>query len=191
MASLYWKWDSAIPVDICNALLNSLDSSDWVESLIGGNSNPSGRELSWRNNYVQFLMTNHWLEGILYNHVRYANKSAEWNYEISNIAPVQISKYEKDEFYDWHQDCYLLNPNTIQGIEQRKLSVVLQLNDPSEYTDGGLELDDEHGNPLGYNLLLNQGDLIVFPSFVNHRAIEVTEGTRYSATGWVTGPQFK
>jgi len=191
MASLYWKWDSAVPVDICNALLNSLDSNDWTESLIGSSSNSSNREVSWRNNYVQFLMTNHWLEGILYNHVRYANKSAEWNYEVSNISPIQVSKYEKEEFYDWHQDCYLLAANPIQGIEQRKLSVVLQLNDPSEYTGGGLELENENGKPLGYNLLLNQGDLIVFPSFINHRAIEVTEGTRYSATGWVTGPNFK
>lgn len=190
MASLYWKWDSAIPVDICNTLLNSLNTDDWTESLVGSSSGSSGRQLSLRNNFVQFLKTNHWLEGVLYNHVRYANDSAGWNYEISDIAPIQISKYEKDEFYDWHRDCYLLNPNP-QETNQRKLSVVLQLNDPSDYTGGGLELEDEFNNPLGSNLLLNQGDLIVFPSFVNHRAIEVTEGTRYSATGWVTGPQFK
>jgi PKHD-type hydroxylase len=189
MASLYWKWDKVIPPNICNAFLESLKSEDWQESKVSGST---GRELSWRNNYVQFLDNNHWLEGVLYNHVRYANKSAQWNYEINEISPVQISKYENNEYYNWHQDCSILVPiDTLPIGQQRKLSVVLQLNDPSEYTGGGLELEDEFNNPLGSNLLLNQGDLIVFPSFINHRAIEVIEGTRYSATGWVSGPNFK
>jgi len=189
MASLYWKWDKVIPPNICNALLESLTDLDWQESVVGVGTS-AHRNLGLRNNHVHFLMTNHWLEGILYNHARYANKSANWNYEIDNISPLQLSKYKKNEFYGWHKDSYLLEPQAFNE-QQRKLSVVLQLNDPFEYTDGGLELEDELSKPLDYNLLTNQGDLIVFPSFLNHRAIEVTEGTRYSATGWVTGPNFK
>ena len=190
MASLYWKWDNVIPKDICNYLLNSLNDKDWEESLVGGLDPILNRDLSYRNNCIQILNTNHWMEGILYNHVMYANKSAGWNYEIDSIAPIQISKYAKEEFYDWHQDCYLLNPRHNE-LPLVKLSVVLQLNCPTEYTGGGLELEDELCKPLGHNLLLNQGDLIVFPSFINHRALEVKDGTRYSASGWVSGPNFK
>ena len=188
MAALYWKWEKWVPPSICNALLESLKPEDWKESIVGDVRAPI-RNVAMRNNYVQFLNYNHWMEGILYNHVRYANKSAEWNYDIDGISPIQVSKYEKDEFYGWHRDCNIV----LGGLdhEQRKLSVVLQLNDPSEYTGGGLELEDENDYVLGKNILLNQGDVVVFPSLIKHRAIEVIEGTRYSATGWITGPQFK
>ena len=186
MASSYWKWKKAIPPKICNALLEDLTDKSFIKSLIGEKK----REEGIRNNHIHFLSTNHWFEGILYNHVRYANQSAKWEYDINNIENIQISKYDENEYYDWHRDSFLVIPDF---RIHRKLSIVVQLNDPSEYEGGGLELefDDTPTDPKIINVLSNQGDIVVFPSVIKHRAVEVTKGTRYSATGWVSGPNFK
>jgi PKHD-type hydroxylase len=187
--SIYWKWEKAVPVNICNMLLDSFEIAVWKSGAVGF-ENSYSVNLDIRNNDVFYLPTNHWLEGILYNHARYANKNAGWDYKFESVECVQIAKYDKNEYYNWHRDEPLvntLNPN----IPPRKISVVLQLNDPSEYSGGGLELEDDCDKPMGSNILENQGDLIVFPSTIKHRAIEVTEGTRYSATYWLHGDNFK
>ena len=88
MASSYWKWKKAIPPKICNALLEDLADKEFFKSLVGEKK----REEGVRNNHIHFLSVNHWFEGILYNHVRYANRSAKWEYDINNIENIQISK---------------------------------------------------------------------------------------------------
>ena len=186
MASKYWKWEKVLSPKICNALLEDLTDKAFTKSLIGDQK----RESDVRNNHTHFLPSNHWFEGILYNHVRYANQSAKWEYDITAIQNIQISKYDGNEYYDWHRDSFLVIPDF---VEQRKISIVVQLNDPSEYEGGGLELefDDKPSEPTIINVITGQGDIVVFPSIIKHRAVEVTKGTRYSATGWAIGPKFK
>ena len=186
MASKYWKWEKVIPPKICNALLEDLSDKTFTKSLVGNQK----RESDVRNNHIHFLPTNHWFEGILYNHVRYANQGAKWEFDINHIENIQISKYDGNEYYDWHRDSHLINAGFMQT---RKLSIVVQLNDPSEYEGGGLELefDDKPSEPTIINVITGQGDIVVFPSIIKHRAVEVTKGTRYSATGWAIGPKFK
>jgi hypothetical protein len=38
-----------------------------------------------------------------------------------------------------------------------------------------------------YKVDLRQGDAVIFPSFIQHRADTVTYGTRHSLVGWVLG----
>ena len=40
--------------------------------------------------------------------------------------------------------------------------------------------------PPGY---LGQGDVLIFPSFIMHRALPVRSGTRWTLVSWLTGPQ--
>lgn len=40
-------------------------------------------------------------------------------------------------------------------------------------------------------LLMKQGSIVIFPSFVTHKVSPVTEGIRYSLVGWVHGPPFQ
>ena len=35
------------------------------------------------------------------------------------------------------------------------------------------------------------GSFIVFPSFIQHRVLPVTKGTRRSLVGWASGPKFR
>lgn len=95
----------------------------------------------------------------------------------------QLTKYEKGGMYKEHMDagCPTLLP--------RKLSLVIQLTDPSEYEGGNLGIKISGSDTVKANK--KQGSVTVFPSFLLHEVEEVTKGTRYSLVSWVGGPQFR
>ena len=70
----------------------------------------------------------------------------------------------------------------------RKLSIVVQLTDPSQYEGGDFELLD---STVPEKLLRSKGTLLAFPSYTLHRVTPVTVGTRNSLVGWVSGKPFK
>ncbi|MCC2114058.1 MAG: 2OG-Fe(II) oxygenase [Hyphomicrobiales bacterium] len=98
---------------------------------------------------------------------------------------LQVVRYRADQAgtYDWHSD---IGAGSLAA--KRKLTIVVQLSDTSDYDGGNLEL-----NPAGLVLTASRsrGNAIVFPSFVLHRVAPVTAGTRYSLTLWVHGPAFR
>lgn len=95
---------------------------------------------------------------------------------------LQLTNYHQDKqgMYGWHQD--------FGGGVSRKLSLVLQLTDPSEYEGGNLELMIS-GSPLA--MRKQRGLIIAFPSWALHQVTPVTRGTRQSLVAWVSGPNFK
>jgi PKHD-type hydroxylase len=83
--------------------------------------------------------------------------------------------------YDYHVDKIYNGP-------VRKLSIVIQLTDPTEYVGGDFEIfDSSEPNKLSRE----QGTILVFPSYTLHRVTPVTEGIRHSLVGWINGPNFK
>ena len=44
---------------------------------------------------------------------------------------------------------------------------------------------------LAAKIEAKKGDLVVFPSFIDHKVAPVTKGTRYSVVVWYGGPPFK
>lgn len=114
-----------------------------------------------------------------------ANNNA-FGFEIRNLPAVQFTEYDgaKNGFYDWHEDLDWKMPTEYH----RKLSLVIQLSDPSTYTGGDLQLKEDQPNP---EWLREQGTAIIFPSFLRHRVTPVTRGTRYSLVGWMEGPKFR
>jgi PKHD-type hydroxylase len=89
-------------------------------------------------------------------------------------------KQEEGGHYRWHADHGQDAP--------RKLSMVLQLSDPSEYEGGNLEILSSQGEVLTVDK--KKGFLAMFPSFKTHRVTPVTSGTRKSLVVWATGPAF-
>jgi PKHD-type hydroxylase len=71
----------------------------------------------------------------------------------------------------------------------RKISIIIQLTDPSEYEGGEFEMDYQYEQPNKEDLK-KKGTIIVFPSFIPHRVTELTKGTRKSLVAWVEGPKF-
>lgn len=106
--------------------------------------------------------------------------SNRYQFELTGFGePLQLGKYEIGGHYKWHQD---VGPN----YTTRKLSLVLQLTDPSEYDGGELEFS-------GFDGKVNNGigDLILFPSYNSHRVRPVTRGERMSLVAWLSGPPYR
>jgi predicted 2-oxoglutarate/Fe(II)-dependent dioxygenase YbiX len=180
--AFWWKWEQQISKDLCEVVFKDIANLQKETAVVLKERDKSTAiDKSQRNNDVVFLPTNHWLEGVLYNHIRHANKAGGWDFDIADCEPVQIAMYSPGQFYDWHCDASML----IKGTP-RKLSAVLQLSDAADFTGGGLFIDG-----IEESCLNNQGDLIVFPSFFRHKAAEVLTGTRYTAVCWVNGAPFK
>jgi PKHD-type hydroxylase len=114
--------------------------------------------------------------------VAQANKDF-FNFEISSLTEnLQYTEYDEtvQGHYDWHFDIGEgpLNCN-------RKLSVSIQLTDPSEYEGGQLEF------AMGKVGEKEQGTMVIFPSYLQHRVTPVTKGTRRSLVTWITGQPFR
>jgi hypothetical protein len=190
-STLYWKWDKAIPKSVCEALILEMSFQKMETGQISQRLKNAGEERTtdteFRKSKVAFLPYNHWFEGIMFNHVRYANRNTGWNYEIDGTEPMQYTIYEKGGLYDWHCDQEVYNISPIM----RKLSCVCQLNKSSEFTGGGLFYKDAAGEESEESLLLEQGDIVVMPSYVLHTARPVTSGKRITMVLWSEGPAFK
>ena len=61
------------------------------------------------------------------------------------------------------------------------------LNDPDEFDGGIFQMQTSDT----YDIELNKGDLIVFPSYCVHRVSPMIKGTRYAVVGWAHGNSFK
>jgi PKHD-type hydroxylase len=113
-------------------------------------------------------------------------KQSWYPFNLSGFAePLQITHYfgSAGAHYDWHQD---FGP---EAMSTRKLSIVMLLNDPSEFKGGELEIMSVLGENKAVNKVA-QGTVIAFPSWEFHRVLKVTEGERWSLVTWVHGVPF-
>ena len=98
---------------------------------------------------------------------------------FSEAPQYMVYHHSENAHFDWHMD---------QGSQPpRKLSLTLQLTDPSGYEGGELQLNG--GNVV--SAPKDRGAVIAFPSYIVHRVTPVTAGTRKSIVAWITGPDFK
>jgi len=127
---------------------------------------------------------------LVYHWTTVANVEAGWNFDLNNIEPLQLSKYQSNQHYGWHTD---VRPS--DGASMRKLTFNVLLNDGF---DGG-DFQFSWGTPsatykkrtITEEAMRTPGRIVVFPSFYWHRVLPVISGVRYSLTGWVTGPPFR
>jgi PKHD-type hydroxylase len=108
-----------------------------------------------------------------------------YRYDLYGLKEAfQYTVYEGTEggHYNWHVDLGEKN------YEPRKISLSLQLSAPSDYEGGDLILEAGDGP---YRAEKARGTLIAFPSFVLHRVVPVSAGTRKSLVIWVAGPEFR
>ena len=115
------------------------------------------------------------------------NKKYRYDLDYSTVN-VQFTRYQKDEFYDWHSDDGELNTH-IKTQSVRKLSMTIQLSDPSNYEGGELQLVNYANNLVMMEKYL--GRVLVFDAKIPHKVWPVTWGERYALVGWVSGPQLR
>jgi PKHD-type hydroxylase len=123
-----------------------------------------------------------WVYDKLVKHIEEANKT--WGFAINSIIDsIQYTEYyEGGGHYDWHMDVgnYPMN--------NRKISVTIQLSSPDEYEGGDLEFwfgREPEKAPREHSLA------ILFPSYLMHRVTPITKGIRKSLVVWVGGDTFR
>ena len=177
-------WDNLYTEDELNYLQAKCKNAD-SPGLVGGNeglapSDVRRCKIDWLKNTPEC----NWLYEKLASLVSNIN-STYYNFDLNGFGePFQLTHYESDDsgMYNWHQDF-----NT--GNISRKLSVVIQLSDPLDYTGGDLQLLDDGGKTV--TIKKKRGYITIFPSYTLHQVTPVLSGNRQSAVAWISGPAFK
>lgn len=111
----------------------------------------------------------------------------------ANSEYLQLLKYEKGQFYKVHHDYIEKDDERPQG--PRMLTAFLYLNDVEK--GGGTNFPD-----LNLTVMPKKGRLLLWPSVLNedpskkdyttrHQALDVEEGRKYGANGWIHLRNFK
>lgn len=117
--------------------------------------------------------------------VAFANAKCEWNLDVNFIEPFQLTKYDVDDFYDWHIDESNWSPGKRPDNRIRKISFTILLND--EFEGGEFEIRTSEKNVIQ----LKKRDVIFFQADTPHRVKPITSGVRHSLVGWIQGPAYK
>jgi PKHD-type hydroxylase len=138
-----------------------------------------------RNSSVKFIYPNNrtrWIFDALTESIHHMNKEY-FGFDLGYMAEgIQLTRYEAPtQHYEWHCDRGM-------AVPVRKLSLALQLSDPSDYSGGDLELMIGETPEKAKR---DRGVATFFPSWLMHRVTPVTEGTRYSLVCWISGPPFR
>ena len=106
-----------------------------------------------------------------------------FNFDLDgSIHGLQLGRYGLGQGYDWHADLGALAP-------RRKLSISIQLTEPSKYEGGEIEFyRTETQTAKGWK---ERGAITVFPSWLLHRVSRVSEGKRWSVVTWLEGTPFR
>lgn len=178
--SNYYRFLNELSTDMVDGLVNRLDKKDLSHGLVGDASLlPEVRrsKVYWLPKTDEFIE----IYKIIHKLVGQAN-SDFFNFKLGEIREkLQYTVYSENDqgHYDWHLD---MGP----GNGRRKLSVVCQLSDPSEYEGGELQIN----NGQIRTVEKDKGTVIIFPSYLLHRVTPVTKGTRKSLVLWIEGPAF-
>jgi len=176
----------AIPeelIDLIVAEVNNLEFEEFQEATIG----PNGSEViqtQVRNSKTAWWYEDHWVTSIFSHYFNKANRDL-WEYDLTYLKGIQITKYNEGDKYDWHCD-YGAEP---VSEHTRKLSATLLVTDPNEFEGGDLEIIDYHGNNI--KMEKSKGTMIIFDSRIPHRVTPVTKGTRISLVAWMLGPKLR
>ena len=192
----YWVFKKAFSKANCDKIIKAGLEQPKTKGLVS----KAELKLKARNCYVSFVSQD-WIYALLNPYIHMANKNANWNFQWDWNEPVQFTAYTKNQFYGWHADksnepyaADLENINMRNKI--RKLSLTLQLTEPSEYEGGNFEFkwfDSNYKNGIRKVLVKEArelGSLIIFPSFMWHRITPIAKGKRQSLVNWSVGKPF-
>jgi PKHD-type hydroxylase len=180
----YYYYTSAFtPSEIIK--IREIGESFQKQKAVTGGGPDGGVVSDYRKSEIAWLPENSdtsWLYEKIADYSISANKEM-WNFDIWGYHDdLQYTTYYGDGgHYDWHAD---LGP----GISNRKLSVVLQLSDPSEYQGGDLQMNTGSGI---ISVPRELGLLCFFPSFILHRVTPLTSGVRTSLVTWLCGANLR
>lgn len=129
-----------------------------------------------------------WLFDEMWKKVMRAND--DWfSFHLSKLSYMQLAEYDSayQGEYKKHHDVFWMNNDPIY---HRKLTAIIQLTDPDTYTGGDFEFCNNNQYPNATDIR-SRGTVLVFPSFLEHKATPVTSGVRHSIACWMNGPKWR
>jgi len=187
MKGMWQMWESCVPPDICDQIVQEGLKNPSTEGKIFAKSQTEPKirnsTISWIN-YGDETFEDVWkfIERKFY----VANANC-FGLDINYLPSLQFTNYKSSNegHYDWHEDVFWEE----NLVSTRKLSMVIQLTDPSLYTGGNLEL--QVPQPPEIIKLRQKGTIIIFPSFIKHRVTKLESGERNSLVAWIEGPPWR
>ena len=152
-----------------------------------GGGNLSQEDIKKARDSSVFFMNHdentNWLYQKMGSLIGTANKD-HFMYDVDDFGPMQYTKYELNGHYTWHWDVFFG-----YQIKQRKISVIVMLNDPEDYEGGDFQICINGNLDEIQTIRPNKGDALFFASWMPHRVTSVTSGERNTLVTWVTGPR--
>ena len=144
-----------------------------------------------------FWTTEQWIYDLTFPYMYEANKQAGWNLDIKAAESMQLTRYRKGGFYNFHKDgnadhlsVYDEPNNPFMNGHVRKISMSIILND--NFEGGAFEFASYAKEKCQITPIeAKAGDIIFFTSGLEHRVAPVTKGIRYSLVNWFVGPPVK
>jgi PKHD-type hydroxylase len=182
--TLHAWWENGFSNDEIKEICKMGEKLPKMVSQVGMNEGTVSKQM--RDSTNSWINSEGWIADKLENIARNLNGHFFgldlWGFAESFQYTVYKYKKNQEAHYTWHMDCGPGNGSP------RKLSMVLQLSDPSEYEGGDLELFTS-ANPIITKK--QKGIIHAFPSYVMHRVTPVTKGVRKTLVVWIAGPRFK
>jgi len=174
-----WVYRERIPTDICDIIVQEFKDREYNHGMVGsGYFNDKSRLVK-----TIPISKDHWCLGILMYFGFDANIE-NFQYKVTHLDFTNFLIYEPGMFYAPHND---ISSNVNDPTHLRKLTVILQLSDDSDYEGGNILL---YSNLKPYTMPRTKGSIIVFDSSLTHCVSKLTKGIRYSLCGWISGPPF-
>jgi len=98
---------------------------------------------------------------------------------VRDTGQAQLTRYRPGQHYEWHMDLGSGEPSF------RKITAVVELTARNSMKGGGIEIF--YGQSGGNKLDLDIGDVVIFPSFIMHRASMADSAIRWSLVLWLNG----
>lgn len=170
-------------VDLIEQRVSEIEEEDWETGEVG-NDEEGGEYPESRQCDVSWIAELDWVSTIFTHYFHIANREI-FEYDLTEMESVQVTRYDKNHFYGWHSD---YGTSADKGLT-RKLSMSIILSDPEEYSGGKLQFIDYQGKVQ--NVDKTRGTVVVFDSRTPHRVTPVLRGQRISLVAWMMGPKLR
>ena len=204
----WFYFTSALDKKTCNKIRNSAKGK-WEESGVNTKKDTTDEErisgakpiydIDKKIRISDVVWTNdQWIYDTIWPYMQEANERAGWKYDIRGAEDMQITRYKKGGFYNFHKDgrgdhlsAYDLPDREFMHGNVRKLSMTVLLNDNYEGGEFQFATYNKEECEIHTPEFNKTGSIVMFPSSMEHRVAPVTKGIRYSLVAWFLGPPFK
>lgn len=179
----YWQYayfDKSFSDEECDQI-RAFFPEELKEATLGPNGDINE---SFRKTKLEWLFkndVNQWVFDKIWDIASKVN-DRHWKFQLSGFfEAAQLTKYVDGGHYRWHQD------NGPGPLSIRKLSVVLQLSEPTEYEGCELVIQGHEAAKMPKT----KGALIICPSFAPHMVTPIISGVRHSLVSWISGEPYR